>query len=171
MTTLLFVEHGNGQIKDGTLKALAAAKEIGAPIHALVLGTGSRAVAEAAGQFDGVEQVLNAAGGVYDHDLAATVSARPRRWRIVMPQWSAAGTTSTALRTTRSNVTSPGSARGSSAIGARYAASRMPSVIGPQPTSARMSCRIRDSSRETCIWVTPRSAPISSWVRSSKKRR
>ena len=75
MTTLLFVEHGNGQIKDGTLKALAAAKEIGAPIHALVLGTGSRAVAEAAGKFDGVEKVLNAEDGVYDHDLAEPVSA------------------------------------------------------------------------------------------------
>ena len=48
MTTLLFVEHGNGQIKDGTLKALTAAKDIGAPVHALVLGAGSKAVAEAA---------------------------------------------------------------------------------------------------------------------------
>ncbi|MGT2481936.1 hypothetical protein ACU4GR_30805 [Methylobacterium oryzae CBMB20] len=75
MTTLLFVEHGNGQIKDGTLKALAAAKEIGGPIHALVLGTGSKAVAEAAGKLDGVEKVLNAEDGVYDHDLAEPVSA------------------------------------------------------------------------------------------------
>ncbi|MFJ7439703.1 electron transfer flavoprotein subunit alpha/FixB family protein [Methylorubrum thiocyanatum] len=75
MTTLLFVEHGNGQIKDGTLKALAAAKQIGAPIHALVLGTGSRAVAEAVGRFDGIDKVLNAEDGVYDHDLAEPVSA------------------------------------------------------------------------------------------------
>ena len=75
MTTLLFVEHGNGQIKDSTLKALAAAKEIGAPVHALVLGTGSKAVAEAAGKLDGVEKVLNAEDGVYDHDLAEPVSA------------------------------------------------------------------------------------------------
>ena len=28
MTTLLFVEHGNGQIKDSTLKALAGKKVI-----------------------------------------------------------------------------------------------------------------------------------------------
>ena len=75
MTTLLFVEHGNGQIKDSTLKALAAAKEIGGPIHALVLGTGSKAVAEAAGKLDGVEKVLNAEDGVYDHDLAEPVAA------------------------------------------------------------------------------------------------
>ena len=70
MTTLLYVEHANGQIKDGTLKALTAAKELGGPIHALVLGSGSRAVAEAAGRLDGVETVLNSEEAVYDHDLA-----------------------------------------------------------------------------------------------------
>lgn len=57
MTTLLYVEHANGQIKDGTLKALTAAKELGAPIHALVLGTGSKAAAEAAAKFDGIEKI------------------------------------------------------------------------------------------------------------------
>ena len=75
MTTLLFVEHGNGQIKDGTLKALTAAKQIGAPIHALVLGSGSKAVAEAAAKLDGVEKVLVAEDGAYDHDLAEPVGA------------------------------------------------------------------------------------------------
>jgi len=75
MTTLLFVEHGNGQIKDGTLKALTAAKDIGAPIHALVLGSGSRAVAEAAAKLDGVEKVLVAEDATYDHDLAEPVGA------------------------------------------------------------------------------------------------
>ena len=63
MTTLLFVEHGNGQIKDGTRKALTAARQIGAPVHALVLGGGSRAVAEAAARLDGVEKVLLAEDG------------------------------------------------------------------------------------------------------------
>ncbi len=71
MTTLLFVEHGNGQIKDGTLKALTAARTIGASIHALVLGAGSRPVAEAAARLDGIEKVLNAEDGTYD--------IRPRR--------------------------------------------------------------------------------------------
>ncbi|MHB2205889.1 electron transfer flavoprotein subunit alpha/FixB family protein [Methylobacterium sp. CM6257] len=75
MTTLLYVEHGNGQIKDGTLKALSAAKEIGAPIHALVLGSGARPAAEVAAKLDGVEKVLLAEDGVYDHDLAEPVSA------------------------------------------------------------------------------------------------
>ncbi|CAO4166532.1 electron transfer flavoprotein subunit alpha/FixB family protein [Methylorubrum extorquens] len=75
MTTLLYVEHANGQIKDGTLKALTAAKELGAPIHALVLGTGSKAAAEAAAKFDGIEKVLNSEDGAYDHDLAETTAA------------------------------------------------------------------------------------------------
>ena len=75
MTTLLFVEHGNGQIKDGTLKALTAAKTIGAPVHALVLGSGSKPVAEAAAKFEGVEKVLNAEDAAYDHDLAEPVAA------------------------------------------------------------------------------------------------
>lgn len=75
MTTLLYVEHANGQIKDGTLKALTAAKELGAPIQALVLGTGSKAAAEAAAKLDGVEKVLNAEDGTYDHDLAEPSAA------------------------------------------------------------------------------------------------
>ena len=75
MTTLLFVEHGNGQIKDGTLKALTAAKDIGGPIHALVLGSESRPVADAAAKLDGVEKVLVAEDAAYDHDLAEPVAA------------------------------------------------------------------------------------------------
>lgn len=75
MTTLLYVEHANGQIKDGSLKALTAARELGQPVHALVLGSGSKAAAEAAARLDGVEKVLNAEDGVYDHDLAEPVGA------------------------------------------------------------------------------------------------
>ena len=75
MTTLLFIEHGNGQIRDGSLKALTAAREIGASVHALVLGAGSKPVAEAAAMLDGVDKVLHAEDGVYDHDLAEPVAA------------------------------------------------------------------------------------------------
>jgi electron transfer flavoprotein alpha subunit len=75
MTTLLYVEHANGQVKDASLKALTAAKELGAPVHALVLGSGSKAAAEAAAKLEGVEKVLNAEDAVYDHDLAEPVGA------------------------------------------------------------------------------------------------
>ena len=75
MTTLLYLEHANGQIKDASLKALTAAKELGQPVHALVLGSGSKAAAEAAAKLDGVEKVLNAEDAIYDHDLAEPVGA------------------------------------------------------------------------------------------------
>ena len=75
MTTLLYVEHANSQIKDGTLKALTAAKQLGGPVHALVLGAGSRGAAEAAGRLDGVDKVLNAEDAVYDHDMAEPIAA------------------------------------------------------------------------------------------------
>jgi len=75
MTTLLFVEHANGQIKDGTLKALSAANQMGAPVHALVAGAGTQAVAEAAAKLEGIEKVLLAEDAAYDHDLAEPVSA------------------------------------------------------------------------------------------------
>jgi electron transfer flavoprotein alpha subunit len=75
MTTLLYVEHANSEIKDGTLKALTAAKELGAPIHALVLGAGSKAAADSAAKLDGVEKVLNAEDAVYDHDMAEPIAA------------------------------------------------------------------------------------------------
>ena len=75
MTTLLLVEHGQSEIKDGTLKALTAAKELGAPIHALVVGAGSKGAADAAAKLDGVEKVLLAEDAAYDHDLAEPVAA------------------------------------------------------------------------------------------------
>ena len=70
MTTLLAVEHGNGQIKLGTLKVLTAAREIGAPVDALVLGAGSKSAARiAVALLEGVDKVLNAEDAVYGHDL------------------------------------------------------------------------------------------------------
>ena len=75
MSTLLYIEHANGQVKDASLKALTAAKQLGEPVHALVLGSGSKAAAEAAAKLEGVEKVLNAEDAVYDHDLAEPVGA------------------------------------------------------------------------------------------------
>lgn len=75
MSTLLFIEHADGRIKDATLKALSAAAQIGAPVHALVAGSTAKAAAEAASKLEGVEKVLIAEDGAYDHDLAEPVSA------------------------------------------------------------------------------------------------
>jgi electron transfer flavoprotein alpha subunit len=75
MTTLLFIEHADGRIKDATLKALSAATQLGAPVHALVSGSQAKAAAEAASKLDGIEKVLIAEDAAYDHDLAEPVSA------------------------------------------------------------------------------------------------
>ncbi|MCJ2013706.1 electron transfer flavoprotein subunit alpha/FixB family protein [Methylobacterium sp. J-076] len=75
MTTLLYVEHSDGQIKDGTLKALSAANQMGAPVHALVAGSAGKAAAEAASKLEGVEKVLLAEDSAYDHELAEPVAA------------------------------------------------------------------------------------------------
>ncbi|MGC5779279.1 electron transfer flavoprotein subunit alpha/FixB family protein [Methylobacterium sp. NFXW15] len=75
MTTLLYVEHADGRIKDGTLKALSAANQMGGPVHALVAGSSAKAAAEAAAKLEGIEKVLVAEDGAFDHDLAEPVSA------------------------------------------------------------------------------------------------
>ncbi|MCJ2034703.1 electron transfer flavoprotein subunit alpha/FixB family protein [Methylobacterium sp. J-068] len=75
MATLLFIEHDNGAVRDASRKALSAAAQLGGPVHALVLGTGSRPAAEAAAKLDGVEKVLLNEDGAYDHALAEPTAA------------------------------------------------------------------------------------------------
>ncbi|MGU3540779.1 electron transfer flavoprotein subunit alpha/FixB family protein [Methylobacterium sp. A54F] len=75
MTTLLYVEHDNGAVKDASLKALTAARDMGGPVHLLVLGSGSKAAADAAAKLAGVEKVLNAEDAAYDHALAEPTAA------------------------------------------------------------------------------------------------
>ncbi|GJD49573.1 Electron transfer flavoprotein subunit alpha [Methylobacterium crusticola] len=70
MATLLLVEHAGGAVKDASAKALSAAKQIGAPVHALLVGPGARAAAEKAAALDGVEKVLLAEDAAFDHLLA-----------------------------------------------------------------------------------------------------
>jgi electron transfer flavoprotein alpha subunit len=75
MTTLLVAEHDNKSLKDATSKALTAARALGVPVHVLVAGKGARAVAEAAAKLDGIEKVLLADAGAYEHMLAEPVAA------------------------------------------------------------------------------------------------
>ena len=70
MTTLLLVEHAGGAVKDASTKALTAAKQLGAPVHALVVGADAQGAAEAAAKLDGIEKVLVAADAALDHLLA-----------------------------------------------------------------------------------------------------
>ncbi|ACL62943.1 electron transfer flavoprotein subunit alpha/FixB family protein [Methylobacterium nodulans] len=75
MATLLLVEHAHGAPKDGSLKALTAARQLGAPVHALVTGAGSRPAAEATARLEGVEKVLLAENAAFDHLLAEPTAA------------------------------------------------------------------------------------------------
>ncbi len=75
MPTLLLAEHDNKTLKDATNKALTAAKEIGSEVHVLVVGSGCKAVADAAAKLDGVAKVLLADAPVYDHMLAEPAAA------------------------------------------------------------------------------------------------
>ncbi|MEF2551582.1 FAD-binding protein [Aurantimonas sp. A2-1-M11] len=70
MTTLLIAEHDNQTLSEQTAKALTAAAQMGGEVHVLVAGSGSAAVAEAAGQLDGVAKVLHADAEAYGHGLA-----------------------------------------------------------------------------------------------------
>jgi len=75
MTILLLAETAGGALAPATAKALTAAKEIGGPIHVLVVGPGLKDAAEQAGKLDGVEKVLYAEDASLDHVLAETVAA------------------------------------------------------------------------------------------------
>ncbi|NDV88743.1 electron transfer flavoprotein subunit alpha/FixB family protein [Aurantimonas aggregata] len=70
MTTLLIAEHDNAALSEQTAKALTAAGQLGGDVHVLVAGSGSGAVAEAAGKLAGVAKVLHADGAAYANQLA-----------------------------------------------------------------------------------------------------
>lgn len=75
MTTLLLADVVKGQLGDATAKALTAAIQLGEPVHVLVAGKDCSAAAEAASKFDGVEKVLHAEAGIYEHQLAEPMAA------------------------------------------------------------------------------------------------
>jgi len=75
MTILLLAETAGDTIAPATAKALTAAKEIGGPIHVLIVGPGLKGAAEQAAKLAGVEKVLVAEDASLDHVLAETVAA------------------------------------------------------------------------------------------------
>jgi electron transfer flavoprotein alpha subunit len=75
MATLLVAEHDNKNLKDATAKALSAATALGAPVDILVAGKDCRPAAEAAAKLAGVDKVLIAEGGAYEHMLAEPTAA------------------------------------------------------------------------------------------------
>jgi electron transfer flavoprotein alpha subunit len=70
MASLVIAEHDNKTLKDATAKTVAAAVQLGAPVHLLVAGAGCGTVADAAAKLPGVEKVLVADAAEYARMLA-----------------------------------------------------------------------------------------------------
>jgi electron transfer flavoprotein alpha subunit len=74
MSALVLAEHDNGSLREATLAAITAARQLGGDVHVLVAGHGARGAAEAAAGVEGVSKVLLADDPAYDHPLAETVA-------------------------------------------------------------------------------------------------
>lgn len=75
MSTLVIAEHDNAALKPATLNAIAAAVQIGAPVHVLVAGSGCAAAGESAAAAAGVAKVLLADAPHYGAQLAENLAA------------------------------------------------------------------------------------------------
>ncbi len=75
MSTLILVEHEDGEIRPATLNVVAAATQIGGDIHLLVAGSDIAGVADKASKIPGVAKVLVADDATYAHELAENLSA------------------------------------------------------------------------------------------------
>lgn len=74
MTVLVLAEHDNASIKEATLNAVTAAKEIDSSVHILVAGNDCDGAATAAAQIDGIEKVLKSNAPALDHKLAENIA-------------------------------------------------------------------------------------------------
>lgn len=74
MSILVIAEHDNKTIKDATLSAVTAAKEIGGEITILVAGQSCDDAAKAASQIDGAVKILKADDASLAHALAENIA-------------------------------------------------------------------------------------------------
>ena len=73
MVSLVVAEHVNSALKDATAKTVAAATQLGAPVHVLVAGQNCGGAAEVAAKLAGVEKVLVADDALYAKMVAETM--------------------------------------------------------------------------------------------------
>ena len=73
MSVLVWVEHGDGAVKDATLAAVTAGTKLGT-VDLLVAGQGVDGVAQAAAKIAGATKVLVADDDAYGHALAENVA-------------------------------------------------------------------------------------------------
>ena len=74
MASLVLLDHENGEIKQPSRSAVAAASKLG-EVHVLVAGEGCSAAADAAAKIAGVTKVHVADGAAFAHALAEPLAA------------------------------------------------------------------------------------------------
>ena len=75
MTALVIADHDNRVLKESTAKTVAAAAELGQPVHVLVAGKNCAVIADAAAHLSGVEKILLAEGEAYEKMLPEEMEA------------------------------------------------------------------------------------------------
>ncbi len=75
MAVLVFADHDNASLKDGTHKTVTAALALSPDVDILVAGQGAKAVADAAAKITGVRKVLLAESDSLGQGLAEAVTA------------------------------------------------------------------------------------------------
>lgn len=74
-STLVLAEHAGNALGAQTLNAVSAATAIGHPVTVLVAGGDTEGVAAEAAKVNGVDRVLHAPDGCYDHAVAEPMAA------------------------------------------------------------------------------------------------
>lgn len=73
-STLAFVESSSSVVTPASLSTITAAKQVGHPVTAIVVGSDAAEVAKSVAKLDGVEKVLVSSSNTYDHYLPEAVS-------------------------------------------------------------------------------------------------
>lgn len=74
MTVLVFADHDNATLRDGTLNVVTAAAAVDSDVHILVAGKECGPAADAAAKVAGVSKVLVADDAAYEHALAENLA-------------------------------------------------------------------------------------------------
>lgn len=66
LSSLAILEQRGGQLSQGSLSTITAAKKLGGPIHAFVAGGNTKSVAEEAAKVEGVEKIVAVQNEAYE---------------------------------------------------------------------------------------------------------
>lgn len=66
LSTLAILEQRNGKFANGTLSAIAAAKQLGGPVHGFVAGANVQELAGHAAKVDGVDKIVTVESEAYE---------------------------------------------------------------------------------------------------------